>query len=204
MQWFDWDHVQFHRGRNLPHFEQAGAIYFITFRLWDSLPAEVYQELFAARDQWLGNNPPPYTWAQELELKRVYSLPLERFLDEGHGRCGLRDEGLRDELVDIMLCFDGEAYEVGEFVVMPNHVHLLMRSSRKTTMRKVCRRWKNLSARAINQTLGRRGRVWQSEGFDHIVRSRATLEQCRQYIRDNPRHLRAGEFTLGCGRLCVE
>ena len=131
VQWFDWDHVQFQRGRNLPHFEQAGAIYFITFRLWDSLPAEVYQELFAARDQWLGNNPPPYTRAQELELKRVYSLPLERFLDEGHGRCVLRDEGLRDELVDIMLCFDGEAYEVGEFVVMPNHVHLLMRTSRK-------------------------------------------------------------------------
>ena len=56
VRWLDWDRVQFERGMNLPHFEQVGAIYFVTFRLWDSLPAEVYQKVCAAREGWLGNN----------------------------------------------------------------------------------------------------------------------------------------------------
>jgi type I restriction enzyme R subunit len=122
-------------------------------------------------------------------------------MDRGHGSCILRDAGFRDELVDIMRESDGEYYEIGDFVVMPNHVHLLMRTLRPESMRRVCRRWKNLSARAFNQSLGRRGRVWQPESFDHIVRSPQRLRMCQEYIRRNPEGLCPHHYTLGCGKM---
>ncbi len=199
IRWFDWDAASRRDGVHLPHVEQEGAIYFVTFRLWDSIPATVLERLKEKRDRWLELHPLPHDAAAEREFRRVYSLPLERYLDSGQGECVLQSSMVRDRFVDTMRRFDGEQYQLGDYVIMPNHVHLLLRTRRGMTAAETCWRWKNLSARDINRMLGRRGHVWQSESFDHVVRTPQRFEQCRKYIADNPRNLPRLTYTLGRG-----
>jgi putative transposase len=45
---------------------------------------------------------------------------------------------------------------------------------------------KGASAHLINRELGRRGKVWQTESFDRVVRSSESLEQKVAYVLANP------------------
>jgi putative transposase len=93
--------------------------------------------------------------------------------------------------------FDGQRYELGDFVVMSNHVHLLVGGMARNAMQKQVESWKKWSAMRINEALGRSGRFWQDESFDHLVRSEASFEKFRKYIGENPvkAGLRRGEFV---------
>jgi putative transposase len=71
------------------------------------------------------------------------------------------------------------------FVVMPNHVHLLV------TPQVVATRWlgplKGFIAHEANRLLARSGKsFWQDESYDHLVRSDAEFERIRGYIESNP------------------
>jgi type I restriction enzyme R subunit len=81
--------------------------------------------------------------------------------------------------------FDGERYELGDFVVMPHHVHLLVGLSGDTDIEQQCYSWKKFTATQINRKLGRSGRFWQEESFDHLVRSPESFERFREYIAQN-------------------
>ena len=54
------------------------------------------------------------------------------------------------------------------------------------------------TARKINDQLSRQGELWQSETFDHIVRSERQFEYLQSYIADNPKraNLRENEYLL--------
>jgi len=74
-----------------------------------------------------------------------------------------------------------------DFVVMPNHVHLLAAFPDEGSMLAQCESWKHYTATKINRFLGRSSRFWQQDGFDHLVRSVEQFEYLRAYIADNPR-----------------
>jgi REP element-mobilizing transposase RayT len=74
-------------------------------------------------------------------------------------------------------------------VVMPNHVHVLLSPLGEQLLSGIVHSWKSFTASQINAALGRQGAFWQKESFDHIVRSAASLEKFRQYIRDNPKNV---------------
>jgi type I restriction enzyme R subunit len=106
----------------------------------------------------------------------------------------------RNELAQIvdksLLHFDGDPYELTDFVVMPNHVHLLAAFRDERFMLAQCDSWKHFTAVQINRALGRKGRFWQQDGFDHLVRSAEQFDFLRTYIAGNPKkaRLRPGEF----------
>lgn len=179
IQWFGWDAVERHYGTNLPHYEIPGAVYFVTFRLHDSLPAEVVEKLSAEREAFLRNACLPLSSEKEEQRRRNYSYQMECNLDRGFGECVLREPAVRETLASILQRFDGDRYLLGDYVIMPNHVHLLMRMRLDLKMRIQCHKWKSFSGREINAVAGRSGRLWQSEPFDHIVRSAEKLQQCR-------------------------
>ncbi len=79
---------------------------------------------------------------------------------------------------------------------MPNHVHLLVGGLARDAMLGQVESWKKWTALQINRAMGRRGRFWQDESFDHLVRSEAAFVKFRRYIAGNPvkSKLRAGEF----------
>jgi putative transposase len=120
----------------------------------------------------------------------------EDFLDTCHGRCVLRQPELARIVADSLLHFDKVRYRMGDFIVMPNHVHLLSVFPSESAMRDMCGSWLRFTATKINRALGTSGSFWQEEPFDHLVRSPEQYEYLRAYIADNPlkARLQAGEY----------
>jgi REP element-mobilizing transposase RayT len=83
-------------------------------------------------------------------------------------------------------------YELHAFVVMPNHVHLLITPS--VPLRKLTKSLKSITARRANEMLGLTGTTfWQEESYDHTVRDRREFANIWRYIECNP--VRAGLTT---------
>ena len=195
--------------RRLPHWAQAGTLAFVTWRTWDSMPREVLEAWVADRDGWLrrhGVDPRTPDWRTRVrELgRRDYEAFLGLFaerwqdaLDACHGSCVLRRLELSGMVAKALSYFDGVRYEVTDFVVMPNHVHVLVAFADEAGMLAQCRSWKQFTAMRINRRLGRRGRFWQQDGFDHLVRSGEQWGYLRGYIAGNPAKARlaADEFV---------
>ena len=114
------------RSRNLPHWRQAGVTYFITFRLADSLPQAVAQQILRERDEFLRQQQRSLTPERIEEIKDFYREKLEAELDKGYGACVLQDQANATIVEDALRHFDGQRYWLGHFVVMPNHVHALV------------------------------------------------------------------------------
>jgi len=193
---------------NLPHWYQPGVTYFITFRTDDSFPVTVADKRYRQRDEWLrqhGIDASGSDWVtrlrslpdeQQHEFHVAFSREFMECLDKGYGECVLRRPELAGIVVGSLRHFDGERYHLGDFVVMPNHVHLLVCLLGDTELQAQCYSWKKFAAGEINRSLGRKGRVWQEESFDHLVRSPDQLDYLRGYIADNPKKagLREGEY----------
>ena len=175
--------------RNLPHRRQAGVTYFVTFHLADSLPAQKLAALEEQRKLWLAFNPPPHHERQIEEYHRNFSTRIHEWLDAGHGGCVLARPKIYRLVESVLIFFHGQRYALGEYIVMPNHVHALVRPLDDHRLDGILHSWKSFSANQINKMSGSRGRVWHPESFDHIVRSAAQLERFEQYIRDNPKSL---------------
>ncbi len=77
--------------RHLPHWRQAGATYFVTFRLEDALPQSKLRELAAWREEWERRTPSPRSDAARECLAREVMKRVEAWLDQGMGSCLLRD-----------------------------------------------------------------------------------------------------------------
>jgi REP element-mobilizing transposase RayT len=180
------DQVDIYRG-NLPHWRQRSVIYFVTFRLYDSLPATKLTLLRRERQLWLKLNPAPRSLAQLEEYHSRFNLRIQEWLDAGAGSCVLADTELKESMDNVLKFFDGRRYELGEFCTMPNHVHALVRPKPGWTLEGIVHSWKAYSAKEINRILGRSGRLWHREYFDHIVRHEMQLERIREYIRENPK-----------------
>jgi type I restriction enzyme R subunit len=194
--------------RRLPHWSQAGTITFITWRLWDSLPEKVIKQWQAERDALLrqhGIDPAADDWQAQLdrlgagvarECQLILSDRWNEHLDECHGSCVLRRPELAGIVETSLRHFDHDRYELTDFVVMPNHVHVLAAFPDEESMLAQCKSWKHFTARKINRLLGRDGRLWQQDGFDHLVRSADHFQHYHGYIAGNPRraNLKDGEY----------
>ncbi|MCZ7670580.1 MAG: hypothetical protein M5U34_27230 [Chloroflexi bacterium] len=83
------DHKGWYSRGYLPHFDAPGLIQGITFRLWDSLPADIVQTLAEEADD-----------AQ----KRAR---VEAYLNDGYGACYLDDPRIARLVENALLYFDG-------------------------------------------------------------------------------------------------
>ena len=182
--------------RNLPHWRQPGATYFLTFRLADSVPSEVITEVQHERLAWErrldqehtahGDSLPDEILDEyQAFLLRTYRR-LEKVMDAGHGACQLRDASVRDIVSDALQCFHGTRYEMHGFVVMPNHVHLCVRPFGDWQVEQLLHSWKSFVANEINKRLARTGSLWQEDTWDRIVRDDAHWFRVMRYILRNP------------------
>jgi REP element-mobilizing transposase RayT len=200
--------------RRLPHWSQAGALAFITWRTWDSMPAKVVRLWQAERTAWLSQHgidptaPDTERQARQLgpslfhEFKSLLADRWNDHLDACHGACVLRRPELSSIVEDSLRHFDGQRYELTDFVVMPNHVHVMAAFPRSEAMLQQCDSWKHFTAAKINKLLGQKGRLWQQDGFDHLVRSLEQFAALRRYFAENPQkaNLKPGEYRLYSSR----
>ena len=162
---------------NLPHWRQDGAVYFVTFRLADSLPQARLREL---RTEISATVP-----ASERDAELI--LRTERFLDAGYGACVLAKPTAKAIVEDALRCFDGTRYCLEDAAVMPNHVHVLVVPLGTSSLTSILHSWKSYTSNRICGAGLAMARLWQRESFDHIVRSAEYMEKYRDYIAQNRR-----------------
>ena len=121
-------------------------------------------------------------------------------LDTCHGTCALRDPDNAKIVADALLFFDNDRYSMGDFIVMPNHVHLLVTPTTGWQISDLLHSWKRFSARKINERMQQEGKLWQHESYDHIVRNEEQLKRIKKYIKNNSKNLKAGESLCHEGR----
>jgi len=186
--------------RHLPHWRQPEATYFVTFRLADSLPQTMLKTLKRLRNERVRKNALPRSRADRETFWQQHFLESDHYLDQGAGSCVLKDPRVRKHVVLTMLHFNEQSFELGCFVVMPNHVHALVRPHNHSTMSlaRMTHSWKRHSARRVNQDLGTTGQLWQHESYDRIIRDEEHLWRTVQYVGRNPHQagLDSHQFTL--------
>jgi putative transposase len=185
--------------QTLPHLVQPEVSYFFTFRLADSVPKTLLEEWVRQRNAWLAHHPLPLTQTDTLEYAERFTKRMDACLDAGHGTCALRDPNVRKLVEEAITKFDGVRLDLDAVVIMPNHVHLLLKPRADENVFKLIGGMKGYSARVCNKLLGlTKQAFWMEDSYNRIVRDHDELRAFRDYIRRNPveAKLRDGEFTL--------
>jgi type I restriction enzyme R subunit len=201
--------------RNLPHWRQPGASYFVTFRQDDSIPARVVAQWRDERQRWYRAHGLDPSWqrtdptrfdaayaaiapAVRRAFEREQSRQLHHELDQGHGSCVLRHAEPRALLAEALAYFAAERLWLGDFVIMPNHCHALvlpwsgweledlLGSIKKWSSREIGL-WLRQEPKAVRPGTRRnsRPRFYQQESYDRIVRDAEELAAFRGYIARN-------------------
>lgn len=172
--------------RNLPHWNQEGKLYFLTWRLADILPQQLLEEITADRDAWARRHGDRPLSEMALPLKnewyRLFDRRVQNWLDAGHGSCALRRPEAQRIMVDALHHFHGQRYVLGSFAVAGNHVHVLVAPLPGFALSGVLHSWKSFTANKINHALDRTGRFWMDEYFDKLVRDQGHLDRIEDYI----------------------
>ena len=193
----------------LPHWRQAGCTYFVTFRLADSIPDGVLQQWKYERGMWLqarGIDAKSEDWLAKFKrlsgedkklFERHFVSKFFSTLDEGLGECVLRIPNHARLVSDALLHFHGQRLDIGNFVVMPNHVHALLTPYPDFELENVLHSIKSYTSNQIQAARGTSGTLWMNESHDHIARDGEELIRIQEYIRANPNKagLRSDEFV---------
>lgn len=159
----------------LPHWEAGEIPQSITFRLHDSLP----HELLSRWRKELTNLAPA---EEELERRKR----IEAALDAGYGQCHLKQAEIATLVEQALLHFDGTRYRLHAWVIMPNHVHVLITPLHGYSLSAILHSWKSYTAKEANRILGRQGAFWMEEYFDRMIRDENHYAKVLEYIRQNP------------------
>lgn len=166
----------FHRGRFLPHTNANGLPQMVTFGLFDMLPRHAFDEEF-----------------QKLQTRAEQRAFLERYIDGGRGSCWLNQPELAQMVIGALKFYDGRDYRLLDWVVMPNHVHVVYEKP-AAPIERILRNWKSYTAHKGNAILGRSNMpFWRHDYFDRYARSPAHLANMRNYVLLNP--VQAGLIT---------
>ena len=187
--------VNEHRA-HLPHWHQDGKLQFITFRLADSLPKEKIDELEQGKANFLKLHPKPWDKETERLYYKRFGSKIDKWLDAGMGSCLLKFPNIREIVCNALEFFDGKRYLLHSYVVMPNHVHVLVEMLGENKTSDVLHSWKRHTANQINKLIGESGSFWQHESYDRMIRDENHYNNVLRYIANNPRNLPENSYTL--------
>jgi putative transposase len=187
--------------RNLPHWHPPGAAIFVTWRLKDSLPASAVKRLRETHLLLKREAEQRNVSIEDLNLrinKKLFAM-MDEVLDRAeNGPTWLRQPAIAKIMQDALLNIYAHLYKLWSYVVMPNHVHVLLRPKPITTsieslpdemvsLRDITKRLKGYAAREANKVLGLTGKsFWQTESFDHWPRDEDEFYRIVAYIENNP------------------
>lgn len=161
----------YYHKRNLPHYYPPEAVLFVTWRLFGSLPLCITAAVsgpdagktFLDNDRVLGRLTSGPLWLSQPPVASLVAAALQR---------GERDYRL---------------YELHAWVIMPNHVHAVLRLRPSRNLPQIMSWLKGSTVRGANLLLGRTGKpFWQYESYDHCVRNDDEFNRVARYVEWNP------------------
>ena len=110
-------------------------------------------------------------------------------------------------LLDCLLSYRncGE-YLLHEFVIMPNHLHVILTPSLQCTLERAMQLIKGGSSHAIHMRRGHKMQIWQAGFHEWTVRDLEDYERKQDYIWQNPVNRKLAEkpkewvFSSACGK----
>lgn len=176
-----------HTRHRLPHWRQGEVPIFVTFRLSDSLPKEVYDAWLERREAFFASHPKPRGHETENDFHRQFSDQIDEALDAAHGCCDLRDPLVSGIVEERLMKFHKQRYHLLNLVVMPNHVRVLFTLAEGGSLPDTLKGSKGVSSRLVHREgLSGLNPFWQPDYFDRLIRSEEHLDRTFDYIRENP------------------
>ena len=135
---------------------------------------------------------------------------LHEELDQCRGSCVLKHAAPREETSKSLAYFHSDRLWLGDYVVMPNHVHAIIQPIDDWELEDLLASMKRFSSRKIgewfktqpesvhpSQLTESRYHFWQPESYDRIIRDAEELTRFRTYIAENATKAKipAGQFT---------
>jgi type I restriction enzyme R subunit/putative DNA methylase len=175
----------------VPHFDAPGTVQHITFHLADSLPVEAVDRMQLQLEN-----------LSESEQKIEQRKRINDLLDMGHGSCLLRISECARIVEESLFFGDEKRYLLLAWVIMPNHVHVLIEQLPLWPLGKVVQSWKRHTTRQIKlymksaaMALEKEAEynsaipesvIWQREYWDRYIRNSQHYETAIYYIENNP------------------
>lgn len=189
---------------SLPHFQQPGQAYFMTWCLKDAVPpkalkyyTEKIQFLKAQLEQAKSNHADEYTLNS---LSLDYNLMRKKQMKAFDDLLDLNEKSIvnlsntvnRKIMFDALLFFEEKKLENYAFCIMPNHVHWVFRTLEKDEngkpvyLQDIMHSIKSFTANEINKNENRNGALWQVESYDTTIRNLKHLHNTIEYTLQNP------------------
>ena len=159
----------------LPHLNRGEIVQTVTFRLADSLPQTVLE-------RWRSEVAKDSLANADAVLRRR----IEHYLDQGYGSRALRDARVAAMVQESLQHFDGDRYRLSAWVVMPNHVHMLVIPDLEWSLSRIMKDLKSFTSHEANEILRQTGQFWMEDYFDRYVRDAKHFANAIAYIENNP------------------
>ena len=201
---------EFHRA-NLPHFQQPGQAYFVTWNLHDAIPAKALQD-YTQKLKLLRNNIDFAIQSNRLqeqisELKFEYNILRKKMMKafedllhiENKSVINLSKPHNTQIVINALRYWEDKRLENFAICVMPNHVHWVFKlleedkNGNPVWLDDVLKSVKQYSATQINKQEKRAGMLWHKESWDTTIRDDRHLYEAIEYTRNNP--VKAGLVT---------
>jgi len=169
---------QFHK-RNLPHLYYNEGIYFVTYRLYGSIPSDKLSNF--KRLQRFNTD---RGFKRYKEIIKAYDSLLDKPTNQIRY---LKRPDVMQICKSTIHFYDGELYNIICYCIMPNHIHFVFELlSENKTVGSIMGSIKKFSGENSNILLKQTGPFWQAESFDRLVRDDVELYFTIKYTLLNP------------------
>lgn len=187
----------------LPHFQQPGQAYFVTWCLKDSVPPKALsrythklQEIKIQIEFKKKQNEPNQMLKELMEdysqTRKKYLKAYDDLLAKNHDRTiDLNKPELLEIIIEALTSWDGSRIENYVWCIMPNHVHWVFKVKKTDNegnhiyLQDIMQSVKRHTANKINKLIGRNGNFWQKESFDTTIRDDKHLMNAIAYTLNN-------------------
>ena len=181
--------TNWHNRGYMPHYDAHGKYQMLTYRLADSLPQKILKKII-------------HKYPENETVQRRREIEIQ--IDKGYGSCLLKNPHCAEIVIENWKYFDKERYDLISYVVMPNHVHLLIKTN-TFEVGYLVKSWKSFTAKAIRKyysslsnadyqsalpgtasLLKANTPFWQREYWDRFIRDEKHFNTAVNYIHENP------------------
>ncbi|MGI6223589.1 MAG: transposase [Prevotella sp.] len=173
--------------RKLQHWVQEGKLYFVTFRLADSIPKEAIKQIVETLN----------LFEREINYNEKILLhkEMEKYLNKGYGECLLKEKKYREIVEQSIEYYNNRKYRIDSFVIMPNHIHIILQMIEGNELIDIIKNLKHFITHQINSVRGKKDKIFQKGFYDRIIRDPYELNALRLYIKENPKKLREDMYS---------
>ena len=170
----------YYKRRTYPHYDNDKVFQFITFRLHDSVP-ETQIDFWKDELYWEEKT----SEEKKSYRSKILQEKILEYEDNGYGQCYLKNPKVYEIVENALKFFDKVRYDLIEMIIMPNHVHVLIRPYDGQHLHEIVHSWKSFTAKKANLILNRTGEFWMKDYFDRFIRNEDHYYKVINYIKNN-------------------